>query len=167
MSLSNNKTSLAGEFATLSQLALRGFDANLTLGHTKGVDILLSDPGTDTMRRIEVKTTFDRSPYESKDFGYVVCAWQLGKKNESITDPNLFYSFVNIEKDTKSFEFYIIPSEVVADFLTKSHQYWLNGDESRKDSSIRKFMLGSDEHEYTDLALPLADKYEGNWDVLR
>lgn len=167
MSLSKNKTSLAGEFATLSQLALRGFDANLTLGHTKGVDILLSDPGTDTMRRIEVKTAFDRSPYESKDFGYVVCAWQLGKKNESITDPNLFYSFVNIEEDTKSFEFYIVPSQVVAEFLTKSHQYWLDGDESRKDSTMRQFMLGSSEHKYPKIKLPLADKFEDNWSILR
>jgi len=35
----NNSVSLAGEFAVLSQLALRGYDANMTLGHTKGVDI--------------------------------------------------------------------------------------------------------------------------------
>jgi len=33
-----NTTSLAGEFAVLSQLALKGMVANMTLGHTKGVD---------------------------------------------------------------------------------------------------------------------------------
>ena len=38
--ISHNQVSLAGEFAVLSQLALRGYDANLTLGNTKGVDIL-------------------------------------------------------------------------------------------------------------------------------
>jgi hypothetical protein len=31
--LDKNLRSLAGEFAVLSQLALRGIDANLTLGH--------------------------------------------------------------------------------------------------------------------------------------
>ena len=35
----NNQVSLAGEFAVLSQLFFRGFDASLTLGNTKGVDI--------------------------------------------------------------------------------------------------------------------------------
>ena len=38
--------SLAGEFAALSQLALRGYDANMTLGRTKAVDILVSNPAT-------------------------------------------------------------------------------------------------------------------------
>ena len=38
------RVSLAGEFAVLSQLALLGKDANMTLGNTKGVDISVSDP---------------------------------------------------------------------------------------------------------------------------
>src|SRR5215467_9817117 len=39
----SNAVSLAGEFAVLSQLAFRGYDANTTLGHTNTVDIL-DDP---------------------------------------------------------------------------------------------------------------------------
>ena len=39
--ISRSQISLAGEFAVLSQLSLRGFDANLTLGNTKNVDILI------------------------------------------------------------------------------------------------------------------------------
>ena len=42
--LGTNSVSLAGEFAVLSQLALRGYVANMTLGRTKGIDILLADP---------------------------------------------------------------------------------------------------------------------------
>jgi len=34
-----NAVSLAGEFAVLSQLALRGYDAIMTLGHTKAVHL--------------------------------------------------------------------------------------------------------------------------------
>ena len=37
-----NAISLAGEFAVLSQLALLNYDANMTLGRTKDVDILVS-----------------------------------------------------------------------------------------------------------------------------
>jgi hypothetical protein len=32
--INSNSVSLAGEFAVLSQLALRGLDANMTLGRT-------------------------------------------------------------------------------------------------------------------------------------
>ena len=44
--ITRNSVSLAGEFAALSQLALRGYDANMTLGRTKSVDILVSNPAT-------------------------------------------------------------------------------------------------------------------------
>src|SRR5262249_29070726 len=44
--INRNSVSLAGEFAALSQLALRGYDANMTLGRTKSVDILVSNPAT-------------------------------------------------------------------------------------------------------------------------
>ena len=54
--ISKNQIALAGEFAVLSQLSLHGFDANLTLGNTKGVDILVSNPETGSMKRLEVKT---------------------------------------------------------------------------------------------------------------
>ena len=54
--LNNNSVALAGEFAVLSQLALHGYDANLTLGRTKSVDILVSHPQTGRMYKLEVKT---------------------------------------------------------------------------------------------------------------
>ena len=37
--LDNNNVSLAGEFAVLAQLALRGYVANMTLGRAKGDDL--------------------------------------------------------------------------------------------------------------------------------
>ena len=59
--IDSNSVSLAGEFAVLSQLALRGYDANMTLGRTKGVDILVSNPETGRMLKLEVKTNFRSS----------------------------------------------------------------------------------------------------------
>ena len=55
-SINSNSVSIAGEFAVLSQLALQGYDANMTLGHTKCVDILVSNPETGKLYQIEVKT---------------------------------------------------------------------------------------------------------------
>ena len=48
--ISPNSVSLAGEFAALSRLTLWGYDANMTLGRTKSVDILISNPSTNQLR---------------------------------------------------------------------------------------------------------------------
>src|SRR5436309_1029323 len=103
-----NSVSLAGEFAVLSQLALRGYDANMTLGRTKGVDILVSHPKTKKMFQLEVKTNYQNSrhkPSQSKVFGKSVSGWIMKKAHEQIVAANLFYCFVNIGKNTNLFRF--------------------------------------------------------------
>src|SRR3989338_6268462 len=109
------RVSLAGEFAVLSQLALQGKDANMTLGNTKGVDILVSDPITGKMLKLEVKTNYRNEPRSevarSEIFGDVLnCSgWILKKGNgnyDEKKDSNLFYCFVNIIKETKQCRFF-------------------------------------------------------------
>ena len=159
--LNKNSVSLAGEFAVLSQLTLRGFDANMTLGHTKGVDILVSDPNSEKMFKVEVKTSFAGKPSHSKLFGHTL-SWIMGDKHEKIIDSNLFYCFVNIEKEAKSFRFFIVPSQLVAKHVRESHQHWLNQG-MVKDTSIREFRIGIDEDGYS-INTPLAKDYENKWD---
>src|SRR6266478_7495581 len=115
--IAKNSVSLAGEFAVLSQLALRGYNANMTLSHTKSVDILVYDPSTGKQYQLEVKTNFKNSrnrPSVSTIHGKAVSGWIMNKKSETINSPSLFYCFVNISKDTRLFKFYIVPSAVVA-----------------------------------------------------
>jgi hypothetical protein len=115
-----NAVSLAGEFAVLSQLALRNFDANMTLGRTKGVDILVSDPRSKKMYRLEVKTKpreSSKQVSESKIFGTVIGGWVMSKKHETHPEPSLFYRFVIIWQQTKKSRFFIIPSKVVARYV--------------------------------------------------
>ena len=146
--LSTNSVSLAGEFAVLSQLALRGYDANMTLGRTKGVDILVSDPRTLRMFQLEVKTNYREweNLRKSEIFGTIVSDWRMTKKNESATAPNLYYCFVNISRKTNLFKFYIVPSDIVARHVRETHALWLS--ESRKagknpkDTDIRAFRIG-------------------------
>lgn len=164
--ISKNQIALAGEFAVLSQLALRGFDANMTLGNTKSVDILLSHPETRRMNKLEVKTHFDNNSYRSSDFGYIESHWRMSDKHEKIDDPTLFYCFVSIAASTHSFDFYIIPSSVVAKFIRESHQYWLSGDNKRKDSPMRSFMLGKKDESYK-VDMPFIENYKGKWDLLK
>ena len=143
---SPNSIALAGEFAVLSQLALGGYDANLTLGHTKNVDILVSDPSSGHMYRLEVKTTGYRragggAGKRSQLFGYNY-EWLLSQKHENIVEPSLFYCFVNITGDEgTSFRFFIVPSKVVAAYVKAQHRFWLDQDPKHNDSSMRIFRL--------------------------
>ncbi len=169
-SINSNSVAIAGEFAVLSQLALRGYDANITLGHTKSVDILASNPKTGKLYQIEVKTNlkYDREkPSVSKVHGSAVSEWILAKKNETINNPTLFYCFVNISKDTNNFKFYIVPSKVVAKYTKEEHALWLNEKEKEekkvKDTDIRIFRIGIKGEKYK-IKTPTAEEYENNWD---
>ncbi len=161
--LNHNSVALAGEFAVLSQLALRGFDANMTLGNTKSVDILVSNPKTDQMFKLEVKTHYGKKESNSILFGHTL-DWVMSEKHERISSPNLFYCFVYIHQDKKSFRFFIVPSNIVARYVREQHQYWLRVRESKAGStSIRRFRIGIDQSPYnieTPLAIDLEDKWE-------
>jgi len=165
--LNSNNVSLAGEFAVLCQLALRGFVANMTLGNTKSVDVLVADPKPGgRMLKLEVKTNYRDSRSEgvrSKDFGNFVSSWMMAEKHETLKDASLFYCFVNISKDTKNFKFYIVPSGVVADYVKRQHQHWLAGGDKRKDSQLRQFRLGRAGEDYP-ISTPTIEEYEDNWE---
>jgi hypothetical protein len=165
MTLSKNSISLAGEFAVLSQLALRGIDANLTLGNTKGVDILASNPMTGFMFKLEVKTSYNKKPVFSKLFGNTL-SWVMSDKHEHTEDPGLFYCFTNIEISANAFRFFIVPSAIVARYVRESHQFWLRqktaGGSEHVDNRVRNFRLGLDDRGYS-IETPLADEYEDKW----
>lgn len=163
--ISKNSVSLAGEFAVLSQLVLRGYDANMTLGHTKGVDILVSDPKSDKMFKVEVKTSFAIKPSRSKLFGLTL-SWMMMDKHETISDTNLYYCFVNIEKQTNIFRFFIVPSVIVAEYVRVQHQFWLTHrptlSEKEKAIPMRQFRIGLEENDY-QIPTPLAKEFESKW----
>lgn len=163
MKISSNNISLAGEFAVLSQLALRGYDANMTLGRTKGVDILVSDPTSKNMFRLEVKTSFRKSGGTSKLFGKFACSWIMGEKHEEMIDESLFYCFVNISDDTKQFRFFIIPSVVVASYVKTQHDIWLADADRKTSTSMRQFRIGTKSEQYP-IPTPTIEEYEDNWE---
>ncbi len=171
MRLDKNSVALAGEFAVLSQLALRGYNASMTLGHTKGIDILVSDPQTKKMYRLEVKTKYRRSSKEqhnSKLFGPVLGQWMMSKAQEGETDPSLFYCFAICAEREFKFRFFIVPSKIVAGYLRNEHRLWLSVKKKEtkkgKDTKIRVFRLGFEKHRHKyAVATPLVEKYENNW----
>jgi hypothetical protein len=170
--VNNNSISLAGEFAVLSQLALRGYDANMTLGRTKSVDILVSNPESGKMYQLEVKTNFRNTRNQlsvSKVHGKTLSGWMMSKKHETTIAPNLLYCFVNISKDTSVFKFYILPSKVVAKYVKEEHALWLDAKKTEgkavKETDMRIFRVGTQTEKYP-IATPCAEQYENKWDLL-
>jgi hypothetical protein len=167
----SNSVALAGEFAVLSQLALLGYDANMTLGHTKAVDILVSDPKSLRMFKLEVKTNYQTSrtkPQVSGVLGKAVSSWIMNRKHEAIDDPDLFYCFVNIGKPTNLFRFWIIPSAVVARYVKEEHALWLKTRraEGKDITDMRTFRIGLKDEKYA-IATPTTEQYENNWSFKR
>ncbi|MDR1940907.1 MAG: hypothetical protein LBQ47_01095 [Endomicrobium sp.] len=68
-----NNVALAGEFAVLSMLNLLDWNASLTLGKTKSVDIIAYKDDNDKHIKIEVKTASDTEKFSnSGDFGHTI-----------------------------------------------------------------------------------------------
>lgn len=169
--ISSNSIALAGEFAVLSQLALYGYDANMTLGRTKSVDILASDPKTDKFYQIEVKTKLDSrkntTDSDSRLFGKIVSSWIMGEKHETIDRPNLWYCFVLIAEETKATRFFLVPNIVVSEYVQAQHQLWLKEEgKAHKDTQMRSFRIGKKGEVYK-IPTPTAEKYENNWEFMK
>ena len=137
-----------------------GFDANMTLGHTKGVDILVSDPKSNKMFKLEVKTRYNQPLINSTFFGRNL-EWHMSSKNE-IADKNLFYCFVDIAKDTNFFRFFIVSSGIVARYVKERHYTYLNAHPKVKNTDLRFFRLAVDDVLVSFPKL-MAEKFENNW----
>ena len=148
----SNKKALAGEFYAMHRLFLEGYEATLTLGNTKGVDILLYNPKNEKQFKVEVKTT--STIMNEKNFGGKNINWWMGKKHEEIQDKNLIYCFVFLPQDKREKpRTFFVPSRDVAEYVRESHKKWLNLERKNpvKDTDIRCFRIVLDEeNKYED-----------------
>ena len=158
--ISKNSIALAGEFLVLSRLSLKDYVATLTLGHTKGVDILLTNPKTGKLFKLEVKTTTNGNT-KTKHYGTNI-EWQMDIKHETIIDKNLFYCFVQLEKGMPDNpRFFIVPSETVAKAVKEDDEYYFSYEHKRpvKHTNMRLFRISANDE---SRGLP-ATEYEDKW----
>lgn len=120
---------LAGEFFVLAELALRGLDGALTLGHTKEIDILVLNRTTEQMVRLEVKTTH-KAVQHSKIFGSGY-AWLMDERHADLTIEKLIYCFALVGEKPDRCRFFLVPSSDVAAYVKWEHPFW-------KEQSIRR-----------------------------
>jgi hypothetical protein len=155
--MDNSQMGLTGEFYVLAQLMQRGLVATLTLGNTKGVDILVSNAEMNRLFKVEVKTT-NSGPQLERRFGNEPCyVWAMSEKQENVRDPSLFYCFVALKGVGELPRFFVAPSAYVAAYVREQHQFWLRTQKSPgAPTSIRRFRI-----EESD---PL--HFEGNFGLL-
>lgn len=164
MPSSSPYTALAGEFFTLGQLARLGLDATLTFGHTKSVDILVSNPVSGKMFRLEVKTTASAASSNKKMFGENY-NWLMNEKHEHLQDPKLYYCFVLLRAASEMPKFFIVPSKLVAEYVKEENTMWLKAPHRRpvKKGPMRTFRIGTAQGSH---GLP-ANKFENNWSLFK
>ena len=131
LKLSTIQTGVAGEYFVAAELSRRGYVASLTLRNTRGIDILASNRDATKSVGIQVKASQKTR-----------ATWILNKKAEADVAENLFYVFVWLPP-ASSPTFYIVPRNVVAQYVRNDHRAWLatpgrNG-QRHNDSDVRQF----------------------------
>ncbi len=129
--LTTTLSGISGEYFVAAELSRRGYVASLTLGNTRGIDILASDVDAKKSVGIQVKTN-QRARKE----------WLLNKKVEDEEASNLVFVFVCLNGLGLA-ECHVVPRSVVSDFSRENHRRWLttpgrNG-RKRNDTPMRKF----------------------------
>ena len=154
--MDSSQTGLAGEFYALAQLTHRDLVATLTLGNTKGVDILVTNQELNKLYKVEVKTSSTKAG-RAKQFGDgKFYSWTMGKKHETIVDENLVYCFIKLLDVGQLPLFFLVDSHSVAKYVKWQHEYWLSTDSKRKDSDMRQFRIPVEDPE----------GYQNNWKLL-
>ena len=126
----------ASQFFVAGELCRRGYSAVVTLGNTPNVDVLCSNREGSRFVHIQVKTFVP---------GNRTCS--VGKKAERDFGPTFFWVLAGIPPpdSNRPFEYYIIPSKVIADNVSQGHNLWMNTPgakgQAHRDSKIRTVEL--------------------------
>src|SRR5436309_12847337 len=107
----------ASQFFIAGELCRRGYSAVVTLGNTPNVDILCSNEKGTRFAHIQVKTFVP---------GTKTCS--VGMKAMKNVGPTFFWVLggVPLAGSDQPFEYYIIPSEVMAKNVSEEHALWIS-----------------------------------------
>lgn len=107
----------ASQFFIAGELCRRGYSAVVTLGNTPNVDILCSNQKGTCFAHIQVKTFIP---------GNRTCS--VGMKAMKNVGPTFFWVLggIPLAGSDRPFEYYIIPSEVMAKNVSAEHRLWMS-----------------------------------------
>ena len=122
----------ASQFFIAGELCRRGYSAVITLGNTPNVDILCSNQLGTRFAHIQVKTFVP---------GNRTCS--VGMKAMKNVGPTFFWVLggIPLPGSNRPFEYYIIPSDVMAKNVAEGHELWLctpgKKGQAHKDNTVR------------------------------
>jgi len=121
------------EYYVAGELSHRGYISSITLRNTRGIDIIVSNKEGTKSATIQVKSTQNNKKN----------SWILTQKSEDFFSENHFYIFVNLDEPGIRPKFFVVPSEVVAQYISTSHKNWLNkpgrNGQQHNDNQMRRF----------------------------
>lgn len=154
--VTNQNKGNAGEYYIAYKLSENNFVVSVTLGRNEGYDLIAVSPkGRKVLISVKASTNM---------------TFHLGKKDEDIKDKDFYYAFVNLKKEFLEPEFWIIPSEIVSEIITKNHKKYENtlkkNGTKHKDTDMRNFVMLGNKY-YTPGILEPLEKYHNNLDILQ
>ena len=134
--MDSQMTAMAGEFLTAGKLFKRGCQVSVTYGNAKSVDLLVLNPKTKKVFKVQVKTQLRKN------------AFFLSR--EALEDVDVVV-FVRLNADDADEQFFIIPSAVM--LANRDHFFGSSYRNPAKPAKVPGINYG-----------PLAE-YEDRWDV--
>lgn len=147
----------ASQFFVVGELCRRGYSAVVTLGNTPNTDILCTNIDGTKLVNIQVKTYVP---------GNRTCS--VGARAEKYYGENFFWVLGGIPypDSDKGFEYYIIPSLVMAENVTQQHSAWLQRlgkkGQAHNDNKVRGVLLPPRQSPYDWDISP----YLNRWDLI-
>jgi hypothetical protein len=163
MTGASNSTLLgaAAEHYVMCQLLRRDMIAALAPAGVPDADIIVSNRLGSALAAVQVKARRDIG----RDGG-----WHMKAKHEQIERDLLFYCFVDFGRNlTDAPKCWVLPSALVAEVLTASHQAWLSqpgkGGRPHKDHDMRRLLPDYSQHQI-GRTLGWLDPYCDAWDMI-
>jgi hypothetical protein len=97
---------MRGVYLAAAELSRLGFTVSVTARNSAGADLLVFDPDSASASSIDVKTNATRANF-----------WLVGENAGKHSSPTHFFLFLNISASAvggESYEYYLVPSSVVA-----------------------------------------------------
>jgi len=156
MTQSKARLSQAGKYFMMAQLTLRDFSVE-TVKDKYGQTRILAKKKALNSIEIIVKTSASPLINEALFSDIPIYPWVMNQKHETIIEDNLYYCFVNITDPSKTPLFFIVPSDVVAEYVKWQHEYWLESRKSPVNSTeMRRFRISEND----------PNQYLNNWSKL-
>lgn len=141
LNLETVQIGVAGEYYAAAELSRRGIIASITLRNSRGVDIVATNSSATKSVSIQVKTNSEG-----------LAGWQLGSKADAYCAENLFYIFVILRPLGQRPDFYVAPSNEVAEWTSNHYRELMarpKRDGTRR-KDVRRLIFADKEGKYKE-----------------